>query len=153
MEGNPLLDFVKRIVNGVLQAVESFINGILGGLNWLIDMINKIGFDVPDWVPLIGGKKFGFNLSHVADVQLPRLAEGAVIPANREFLAVLGDQKSGTNIETPLETMIEAFRTALSEYGGGDVTIPIYLDGKQIARHVIEINNRRQFALNGGLNV
>lgn len=153
MEGNPLLDFVKRIVNGVLQAVESFINGILGGLNWLIDMINKIGFDVPDWVPLIGGKKFGFNLSHVADVQLPRLAEGAVIPANREFLAVLGDQKSGTNIETPLETMIEAFRTALSEYGGGDVTIPIYLDGKQIARHVIEINNQRQFALNGGLNV
>ena len=153
MEGNPLLDFVKRIVNGVLQAVESFINGILGGLNWLIDMINKIGFDVPDWVPLIGGKKFGFNLSHVADVQLPRLAEGAVIPANREFLAVLGDQKSGTNIETPLATMIEAFRTALNDYNGGDVTIPIYLDGKEIARHVIEINNQRQFALNGGLNV
>lgn len=152
-EGNPLLDFVKRIVNGVLEAVEFFINKIIGGLNWLIDMINKIGFDVPDWVPLIGGKKFGFNLSHVEEVQLPRLAEGAVIPANREFLAVLGDQKSGTNIETPLETMIEAFRTALSEYGGGDITIPIYLDGKQIARHVVEINNQRQFALNGGLNV
>lgn len=153
LEGNPLVDWVKGLINDIIGAVEWFINQILGGLNWLIDNINKIGFDVPDWVPLIGGKRFGFSLARIAEIQLPRLAEGAVIPANREFLAVLGDQKSGTNIETPLATMIEAFRTALNDYNGGDVTIPIYLDGKEIARHVIEINNQRQFALNGGLNV
>ena len=149
-EDNPIVNAVKNVCNGVLGFVEGLINKIIAGLNWMVDMINKISFEVPDWVPLIGGKRVGFNLKHVSEVQLPRLAQGAVIPANREFLAVLGDQKSGTNIETPLDTMIEAFKTALADYSGGDVTIPIYLDGKQIARQVININNRREFAMNGG---
>lgn len=148
LDENPITKAVKGMVNGLISIIEGFINKIISGINWLVDQINKIGFNVPDWVPGIGGKRFGFNISHVSTVTLPRLAEGAVIPANREFLAVLGDQKTGTNIETPLATMVEAFRTALETYGGGDVTIPIYLDGKQIARHVININQQRQFASN-----
>lgn len=148
LDDNPITRAVKNMVNGLIGLIEGFINKIISGVNWLVDQINKIGFDVPDWVPGIGGKRFGFNISHVSTVTLPRLAEGAVIPANREFLAVLGDQKTGTNIETPLATMVEAFRTAMETYGGGDVTIPIYLDGKQIARHVININQQRQFASN-----
>jgi hypothetical protein len=148
LDDNPITRAVKNMVNGLIGLIEGFINKIISGVNWLVDQINKIGFTVPDWVPGIGGKRFGFNINHVSTVTLPRLAEGAVIPANREFLAVLGDQKTGTNIETPLATMIEAFRTAMETYGGGDVTIPIYLDGKQIARHVVNINQQRQFASN-----
>lgn len=148
LDDNPITRAVKNMVNGLIGIIEGFINKIISGVNWLVDQINKIGFTVPDWVPGIGGKRFGFSISHVSKVTLPRLAEGAVIPANREFLAVLGDQKTGTNIETPLATMVEAFRTAMETYGGGDVTIPIFLDGKQIARHVININQQRQFASN-----
>lgn len=70
--------------------------------------------------------------------KLPRMAEGGVIPANREFLAVLGDQKSGTNIETPLSTMIEAFRQALGESGGGTTTVVVNLDGREIARNTVK---------------
>ena len=147
---SPLISNVKGTLNNILTYFESFINKIITGINWLVDRFNSIRFDVPDWVPGIGGKRIGFSIAHVGSVSLPRLAEGAVIPANREFLAVLGDQKHGTNIETPLATMIEAFETALGNYGGGDVTIPIYLDGKQIAKHVVSINQRRNFATNNG---
>ena len=70
--------------------------------------------------------------------KLPRMAEGGVIPPNREFMAVLGDQKSGTNIETPLSTMIEAFRQALGESGGGTTTVVVNLDGREIARNTVK---------------
>ena len=64
-------------------------------INWIVNGLNKISFDVPDWVPGIGGKTFGFNLQQVKfnRVSIPRLAQGAVIPPNREFLAVLGENQ------------------------------------------------------------
>ena len=69
------------------------------------------------------------------------LAEGAVIPPNREFMAVLGDQKSGTNIETPLETMVQAFKQAMNESGGRSQTIILQLNGREFARAVYKANN------------
>lgn len=78
---------------------------------------------------------------------IPQLAHGAVIPPNKEFLAVLGDQKSGTNIETPLATMVDAFKQAMSESGGGTTTVVIQLDGKEIARSTVKnINNMTRAA-------
>lgn len=71
--------------------------------------------------------------------KLPRLAQGAVIPANREFLAVLGDQRSGTNIETPLDTMVQAFRQALREGGGGQRTVVLQLDGGELGRIMFDL--------------
>ena len=76
-----------------MAIVELAINGIIDGVNLLISALNTIHFDIPDWVPLIGGKSFGISIPPVSYVTLPRLAEGAVIPPNREFMAVLGDQK------------------------------------------------------------
>ena len=72
------------------------------------------------------------------------LATGAVIPPNREFLAVLGDQKSGTNIEAPLDTIVQAFRQALSEYGGGTSAQPIVLmlDRRELGRTVVDVYNQ-----------
>ena len=90
---------------------------------------------------LIGGKSFGISIPLVSQVALPRLAEGAVIPPNREFMAVLGDQKSGTNIETPLETMVQAFKQAMNESGGRPQTIILQLNGREFARAVYKANN------------
>lgn len=130
---------VKGIVNAGLAKVESFINHIISGLNWLISKINSISFTVPDWVPNVGGKSVGFNLKPVSTITLPRLASGAVIPPNREFLAVLGDQKSGTNIETPLSTMIDAFKRAMAETGSnGTTTVVVTLDGREVARNTVK---------------
>lgn len=79
--------------------------------------------------------------------EIPALASGAVIPPNRKFLAVLGDQKSGTNVEAPLATMVDAFKQAMAESGGGTTTVVIQLDGKEIARSTVKnINNMTRAA-------
>lgn len=148
---NSAWDGVKKVFKGIWNSIviiaESAVNAIIKGLNWLISKINTIKFTVPSWVPGVGGKSIGGHLSSLSEVHLPRLATGAVIPPNKEFLAVLGDQKSGTNIETPLATMVEAFKQAMAESGGGTTTVVIQLDGKEIARSTVKnINNMTRAA-------
>lgn len=150
-----LKDFVNffiDIINGLIGNFESFVNFLVEAINWLISGINKLSFEVPDWVPEIGGKTLGFNLKEVSEVTLgriPRLAQGAVIPPNREFLAVLGDQKRGMNIEAPLDTIVEAFNIALrgnASYGMGNTEVILEIDGREFGRAVVEqggIENRR----------
>lgn len=142
---------VKKVFSGIWNSIviiaESAINAVIKGLNWLISKINTIKFTVPSWVPGVGGKSIGGHLSSLSEVKLPRLATGAVIPPNKEFLAVLGDQKSGTNIETPLATMVDAFKQAMAESGGGTTTVVVQLDGKEIARSTVKnINNMTRAA-------
>lgn len=137
-------DIFKGIWNGIITAVEYAINFIINGINLLISALNTIHFEVPDWVPLIGGRSFGISIPLVSNVALPRLAQGAVIPPNREFLAVLGDQKSGTNIETPLATMVQAFKQAMNEtggMGGRSITVVMQVDKREFARAVYQANN------------
>lgn len=91
--------------------------------------------------------------------QIPKLATGAVIPANKEFLAVLGDQKRGTNVEAPLDMIKQAQRESilevLSELGitgnrGNSnpqtIVIKQYLDRKQVAQSVIKEGKIQQMA-------
>lgn len=148
---NSAWDGVKKVFKGIWNSIviiaESAVNAIIKGLNWLISKINRIKFTVPSWVPGVGGKSIGGHLSSLSEVHLPRLATGAVIPPNKEFLAVLGDQKSGTNIETPLATMVGAFKQAMAESGGGTTTVVVQLDGKEIARSTVKnINNMTRAA-------
>lgn len=95
----------KGVWNGIVMILESAVNLVIKGINWLISKINTIQIKIPDW---LGGGSFGFNFRPITELQIPRLAQGAVIPPNREFLAVLGDQKHGTNVEAPLETIQQA---------------------------------------------
>lgn len=98
-------DFIKKAfkgyVNGWITMVESFINFFVNGINFLIKGINKLSFDIPEWFPVGGGSKFGFDIPVIPKVQIPRLAQGAVIPPNQQFAAILGDQKHGRNLEAP----------------------------------------------------
>lgn len=134
-------EIFKGIWNNIVAIIEAAINFIIDGINLLISALNTIHFEIPDWVPIIGGKSFGISIPLVSQVELPRLAEGAVIPPNREFMAVLGDQKSGTNIETPLDTMVQAFKQAMNESGGRSQTIILQLNGREFARAVYKANN------------
>lgn len=141
---NGVLDILKGVWNLIVGTVEGAINFIIDGINLLVSALNKIHFEVPDWVPLVGGKSFGINITPVSRVSLPRLASGAVIPPNREFMAVLGDQKSGTNIETPLATMVQAFKQAINEtggMGGRQITVVMQLDHRELGRAVYNLNN------------
>ena len=148
------INFVIGIINGLIGGFEGFVNIFVKGINLIIGGLNKISFDIPDWVPLIGGKKFGFNLPKMKEAsfsRIPKLAQGAVIPPNREFMAILGDQKRGVNIETPLDTMIQAFKTALADGGyGGETSVnfTIELDGDTLYKGVKKAENRR-----AGINI
>ena len=80
-----------------------------------------------------------------------KLAQGAVIKPNNEFMAILGDQKRGVNIETPLATMKQAFIEALNDggYSGGNITIPVYIGNEKIDTLIVNSNNRRGMRNNG----
>ncbi len=113
----------KTYVNGWIFIVENFINFFIKAINLLIKGLNKISFDIPDWVPSIGGKTFGFNIREVPKVSIPRLATGAVIPPNAEFAAILGDQKHGRNLEAP-EGLI---RQIVKEESGANLTVVLQM--------------------------
>lgn len=122
----------KGVFNGIVMILESAVNLIIKGINWLISKINTIQIKIPDW---LGGGFFGFNFRPVSELQIPRLAQGAVIPPNREFMAVLGDQKRGTNIEAPADLIRQIVREELSNAGGGEeITIKFAGDLAQLAR-------------------
>lgn len=106
----------KRSLNGLIDILNAMISGSLSGINALIDAVNKVNFTVPDWVPAIGGKSFGFNIPNINPPKIPHLAQGAVLPANKPFLAMVGDQRHGTNVEAPLSTIQEAVALVLDDY-------------------------------------
>ena len=135
---------VKQPFNAILGGVESLANGVIRGINSMVKALNKLSFDVPDWVPVIGGGKFGFNLKTLNEVKIPRLAQGAVIPPNKEFLAMLGDQKHGTNIEAPLDTIKQALAEVLAEVGGGNrEPIVLQVNGRTLAQVVWDEQTKR----------
>ena len=139
-----LVKGAKNVVNGLIGMFEGMVNGVIKAVNAMIKALNKLSFDVPDWVPSIGGKKFGFNIKTLNTVSIPRLAQGAVIPPNKEFLAMLGDQKHGTNIEAPLDTIKQALAEVLAESGGGrKEPIILQVNGRTLAQVVWDEQTKR----------
>lgn len=117
-------DTVRGAVNGIIGYVNSMISAIVAGVNGIVDAVNAISIDIPnwDWLPDgIAGTHIGFSLGHVTAPQIPYLAQGAVIPPNREFMAVLGDQSHGTNVEAPLATIQQAVAAVMQDNLDGEL--------------------------------
>ncbi len=96
-----LATVLKNPVNIIIGLINGLVEGVAEGINAVISSLNKINVKVPDWVPKYGGKSFGFDLKKVSAPKIPYLATGAVIPPNAPFLALMGEQKNGTNLEAP----------------------------------------------------
>ena len=138
---SPVASFLGDALVAAIHAVGSVIDWLCGVIADLLDVLadaaNKLadfltslfdGFGSTVAADMFGtGKANTHAISYSAQnltAAYPHLARGAVIPPNNEFLAVLGDQRNGVNIETPAETMLQMFRQALSEADiGGDVNI------------------------------
>lgn len=118
---NGITATARGAVNGVIGLLNGMIAGIVAGVNAVIGMLNGLSVEIPAWVPGLGGSRFGFSLGTFSAPQIPYLAQGAVIPANHEFLAVLGDQSSGTNIEAPLATIEEAVANVMADLQAGQM--------------------------------
>ncbi len=134
-----LKGMVSGALNTVLTIVGSVINLIIRGLNWLIEKINSISISIPSWVPEIGGMSWGPNIPLINEWQIPQLAQGAVIPPNRKFLAVLGDQRSGNNYEVPDAKLRQLLREELSALGGKSEAV-LMLDRDVLGRVVYQLN-------------
>ncbi len=106
---------MKNTVNGIIGFLNLLISGVVKAINGVVNMVNKLQFTVPDWVPGLGGKRLGFQLKTITAPQIPYLAQGAVLPANKPFMAVVGDQKHGTNVEAPLATIQQAVALVMEE--------------------------------------
>lgn len=121
---DPIKNGFKSFGNGIISYYEGIANLAIKAVNKIIGAVNKIKFNIPDWVPVIGGKKWGFNINTVKEVKLPRLADGAVFKGNDPYMAIVNDQKHGVNVESPLATIVEAMETALrtSDYSGSSTT-------------------------------
>ena len=132
LDGNEqsITSVVRGAVNGIIRIINGMISAIVGGMNAVIGLLNGFCFDVPEFAQdALGTAKVGFNIDPITAPQIPYLAQGAVIPANHEFLAVLGDQTNGTNVEAPLETIQQALAEVLAEWGGQDITIRFAASG------------------------
>lgn len=139
-----ILTAFKFIVNGIIKGLNSAIAVPFNGINLALDKIKNI--------EIVGITPFS-GLKTINVPQIPYLAQGAVLPPNKPFMAVVGDQKNGTNIEAPLETIKQALVEALVEQGGlgGDTKIIFTGDLAQLGRvlkPVIDKENRR---VGGGL--
>ena len=109
---------IKTAVNGIIGFINRMISAVVTGINAVINALNGLSFDLPD---IFGGGHVGFNISTLTAPQIPYLAQGAVIPANREFLAVLGDQSHGTNVEAPLDTIKQAVAEVMEDLQAGQM--------------------------------
>lgn len=123
--GGKIFDGIK---DGILNGFKAIVNAIIGGINKVV----SIPFNGINWAlkkirdkEFLGISPFKGLIKTIDIPQIPKLAKGTVIPPRSEFMAILGDQKRGVNIETPLDTMVEAFNKALDDRnnGNGEVVI------------------------------
>lgn len=144
-----LAGIINTPINLIIAAVNGLVSGVVIGINAVISALNKIHFTTPDWLPgKWGGKSFGFNIPQLTAHKIPYLATGAVIPPNKEFLAVLGDQKQGRNIETPESLLKNIFREELSKQKstGGTYRFVGQINRRTLFEEVIEEAKLRQTA-------
>jgi len=148
---NLVVSIVKVPLNSVIRLINSFLQGIADGIQLIINGLNKIKVEIPDWVPGVGGKEFGIHLGDVEFKKIPELATGTVIPANYgRFLAMLGDNKRETEVVSPLSTIEQAVRNAMAGTNKEQtIHVHVMLDGREIGRvavKAVDDNNRRKGA-------
>lgn len=114
---NSFAAIVKAPINTIIAFINSFLYAIQTMQNSFANALNSMSISLPHWLEkLTGFSSVGFNVGYWSAPMVPYLAQGAVIPPNKEFMAVLGDQKSGNNIEAP-ESLIR--RIVREESGNG----------------------------------
>ncbi len=112
------------IKDGILTAFKEIVNGIISGLNKAIEVpfsgINTALRKIRD-INIAGVTPFKDLIKTISVPEIPYLAQGAVLPPNKPFMAVVGDQRHGTNIEAPLETIQEAVALVMQDYAASNL--------------------------------
>lgn len=146
---------VVNVFNGMRDAIRSVLNNIISVVNGAISKVNGVisavesAFSFGPWkVPTpFGSKTIGFSAKFPRVPTVPYLAKGAVIPPRSEFLAVLGDQKQGNNIEAPEGLIREIIDDALARHqqsSGGNVRFTAQINRRTVFDEIIEEAKLRQ---------
>lgn len=156
---NGIKEWFSRLWDDIATALKSPVNSMIDILNYLIDKINTLSFDIPDWVPEFGGRTFGFNIP-----EIPHLATGGYVKANTPQLAVIGDNRREGEIVAPeskiAEAVAKAMQMVLSRLGGaggsgqpqGEMVLQanIWLGNELLAKKLANLQKVRDYR-SGGL--
>lgn len=138
---NGIVELIKTPINAIIGFVNSMIQGVVDGINGAIGALNHLSFSLPDWM---GGAYFGLNIPYITEYPyIQPLARGGVIPPNSPFLAMMGDQKHGTNIEAPLDTIKQALSEVMGS-GNQQIRVTINLDGRVVFDDVLKQARQQQ---------
>lgn len=152
-------EWFSSLWDDIASALKASVNVMIDTLNFLIEKINSLSFDVPDWVPEIGGTTFGFNIP-----EIPYLANGGYVKANTPQLAVIGDNKREGEIVAPeskiTEAVAEALRIVLAKLGTENNTAArkedtvlqanIWLGNELLSQQLVKMQQVRNYR-SGGL--
>lgn len=108
-----LVGIFRAPINGIIGLINGMLSGIVAGVNLAIRAINKLNITVPNWVPGIGGKHFGFSIGQISAPQIPYLADGGVITS--PTMAMVGEYagaKQNPEIVTPQSLLEETINTS-----------------------------------------
>ena len=146
---NSLVNLVKGIANTIWGVIKILINLIISGINVLIRGMNQLSFDAPDWVPGIGGKRWGVNIP-----QIPRLAKGTILNAPGRGVPVAGGRalaaEAGREAYLPLSDtqLLEELGSTIGKYITINANITNNMNGRVISRQLQRIQNDSDFAYN-----
>lgn len=132
--GNAIGDAFKTVVNSILNFAENTINKFIKAINGAIGLINKIP---------------GVNIPTLNTLTIPKLAKGGIVNNIGKGVPLIAGE-AGKEAILPLENNTEWMDVLVDKINGGNTTIPIYLDGKMIAKYIIDLQKRKAFATNGG---
>lgn len=122
-----------------LNGVIALINGVISGINRMVDSLNSISFDIPDWVPELGGRSFGLNLSHVGKV--PYLANGGILSQGS---AIVGEAGAELLTMSGGRAIVQPLTNNTANYAGSTNNFYIQsTDPEQVAEEVATILNNQ----------
>lgn len=98
---------IKGTINSILGGIEGMANGVVKGVNRVISAMNGLSFDIPDWIPGMGGKTFGFSIPSLSEITIPKLAKGGYVKANTPQLAMIGDNRHQGEVVAPEDKLLE----------------------------------------------
>ena len=137
----------KGVFNSIWSIVKAPLNLIIEGINALIKGANKIKFDIPDWVPVIGGNRWGFNISTI-----PRLAKGGIVNLPSKGVpiggAIAGERGQEGVIPLTDSQQMQLLGEAIGKYITINANIVNTMNGRVIGRELQKINGEQDFAYN-----
>lgn len=151
-----IVDIAKGPINMVIGLINGMLDGLESGINWIVRRVNALSFDVPDWVPVIGGDHFGFDLPEVGFGSIPYLAEGGYVKPNTPQLAMIGDNKHQGEVVAPEDKLIDMAQKAAAMASSAELLakaisilkqilkiletldLDIQLDGKSLKKYIVD---------------